>query len=87
MDMRFGMWNVKSMYRAGSLRAVAEEIYWWESQKEKDHCEDQDVDGWTILKWILVREIGWDGIDWIYLAQVRDQWRALVNALINLRVP
>jgi hypothetical protein len=29
--------------------------YWWESQKEKDHWEDQDVDGWTILKWILER--------------------------------
>jgi hypothetical protein len=27
--------------------------YWWESQK--DHWEDQDVDGWTILKWILER--------------------------------
>jgi hypothetical protein len=26
MDMRFGMWNVRSVYRAGSLRAVAEEI-------------------------------------------------------------
>jgi hypothetical protein len=26
MDMRFGAWNVRSMYRAGSLRAVAEEI-------------------------------------------------------------
>jgi hypothetical protein len=26
MDMRFGMWNVKSMYRTGSLRAVGEEI-------------------------------------------------------------
>jgi hypothetical protein len=29
--------------------------YWWESQKERDHLEDQDVDGWTILKWILER--------------------------------
>jgi hypothetical protein len=29
--------------------------YWWESQNERDHCEDQDVDGWTILKWILER--------------------------------
>jgi hypothetical protein len=29
--------------------------YWWESQKERDHWEDQDVDGWTILKWILKR--------------------------------
>jgi hypothetical protein len=24
--------------------------YWWESQKERDHMEDQDVGGWTILK-------------------------------------
>jgi hypothetical protein len=28
---------------------------WWESQKERDHCEDQDVGGWTILKWIWLR--------------------------------
>jgi hypothetical protein len=27
--------------------------YWWESQKERDHYEAQDVGGWTILKWIL----------------------------------
>jgi hypothetical protein len=27
--------------------------YWWESQKERAHWEDQDVGGWTILKWIL----------------------------------
>jgi hypothetical protein len=32
-------------------------------------------------------EIGWDGIDWIELAQDRDQWRALVNTVMNLRVP
>jgi hypothetical protein len=24
--------------------------YWWESQKERDHSEDEDVGGWTILK-------------------------------------
>jgi hypothetical protein len=29
--------------------------YWWESQKERNQWEDQDVDGWTILKWILER--------------------------------
>jgi hypothetical protein len=34
-----------------------------------------------------VREIGWGGIDWIDLARDRDQWRALVNTVINLRVP
>jgi hypothetical protein len=32
-------------------------------------------------------EIGWDGRDWIELAQDRDQWRALVNTATNLRVP
>jgi hypothetical protein len=34
-----------------------------------------------------LREIGWDGMDWIDLAYDRDQWRALVNTVINLRVP
>jgi hypothetical protein len=33
-----------------------------------------------------LREIGWDGRDWIHMAQDRDQWRALVNAVMNLRV-
>jgi hypothetical protein len=32
-------------------------------------------------------EIGWDGMDWIDLAQDRDQWRALVNMIMSLRVP
>jgi hypothetical protein len=34
-----------------------------------------------------LREMGRDGMDWIDLAQNRDQWRALVNAVMNLRVP
>jgi hypothetical protein len=34
-----------------------------------------------------VRDIGWDGVDWIDLAEDRDQWRALVNMVMNLRVP
>jgi hypothetical protein len=32
-------------------------------------------------------ETGWGGIDWIDLAQDRDNWRALVNTIMNLRVP
>jgi hypothetical protein len=36
---------------------------------------------------IDLREIEWDGMDWIDLAQDRDQWRALVNTVMNLRVP
>jgi hypothetical protein len=34
-----------------------------------------------------LRGIGWNGMDWIDLAQDRDQWRALVNTVMNLRVP
>jgi hypothetical protein len=34
-----------------------------------------------------LRELGWDGVDWTDMAQDRDQWRALVNMVLNLRVP
>jgi hypothetical protein len=34
-----------------------------------------------------LREIGWGGMDWIDLAEDRDQWRPLVNTVMNLRVP
>jgi hypothetical protein len=52
--------------------------YWWESQKEGDHWEDQGIGQWAILKWIFDR---WHGMYWIELAQDRNQWRALVNAV------
>jgi hypothetical protein len=60
--------------------------HWWESQMGRDHWGDQGVGGWTILK-IDLRGIGWDGMDWIALAQDRDQLRALVNTGMSLRVP
>jgi hypothetical protein len=34
-----------------------------------------------------LREVGWEGGDWIDLAQDRDGWRALVYTVMNLRVP
>jgi hypothetical protein len=34
-----------------------------------------------------LREVGWDGVDWIDMAEDRDQWRALVNTVLNFRVP
>jgi hypothetical protein len=57
--------------------------YWWESQRERDHYEDQDVGGWIILGWILERwdEVMWTGLVWLRIGT------ALVNSVLNLRVP
>jgi hypothetical protein len=42
---------------------------------------------WMDIIKIDLRETQWDGMDWIDLAQDRNQWRALVNTVMNLRVP
>jgi hypothetical protein len=43
--------------------------------------------GWVDNFKMGLREIGWGGIERIYLAQDRNQWRSIVNTLMNLRVP
>jgi hypothetical protein len=48
-----------------------------ESPKERDHSEDQGVDGRMGSEWILGRLAG--GVHWVRLAQDRDRWRAVVS--------
>jgi len=40
---------------------------------EQDLTKDLGVNGEIILEWILMRETGWEGVDWIHLTQNRDQ--------------
>jgi hypothetical protein len=42
---------------------------------------------WICYVKLDLLETGWGGVDWIGLAQDRDKWRALVSAVMNLRVP
>jgi hypothetical protein len=53
--------------------------------REGDHLGDPGLDGRIRLNWIVEKWVG--DMDWIELAQDRDRWQALVNAVMNLRVP
>jgi hypothetical protein len=57
---------------------------WWENPRQRDHLEDVGVDG-RILKLFFKMWDGWS-TNWIDLAQDRDRWPSVVNAVINSRV-
>jgi hypothetical protein len=64
----------------GEGRAV--HMVWWGSLRERDHCEDPDVDGRIILRWIFRK---WEGV-------VGTVWSGigigtLVSTVMNFRVP
>jgi hypothetical protein len=61
-------------------------LNWLGNLKGRDHLEDLNVDEKIILDWILWKT-GWEGVDWIHLAQDRDQWQALVNTIMDRRIP
>jgi hypothetical protein len=58
--------------------------FWWRNQRERNYLEDLGIDGRIILKLMFRKQD--EGMDWIGLAQDRDRWRAVVHAVINLRV-
>jgi hypothetical protein len=59
--------------------------FWWGNLREGDYFEYLGVDGRIILKWILDK---WDGdMNWLDLAQDRNRWRAVVNAVMKVVVP
>jgi len=59
---------------------------WWVNLRQRDHLGDTSVDGRIILRWIF-RKWNVEGMDCTELAHDRDKWWALVNAVMNLRVP
>jgi hypothetical protein len=60
-------------------------VFWGKNLREIEHLGDPGVDGRIILRWIF-RKRDW-GMDWIELAQDKNSLRALLNEVINLRVP
>jgi hypothetical protein len=71
------------MYKESERRRL-HKCSWWENPKERDHYEGLEVDG-IILKYIW-EKYDWC-VSWIHLAQVTEQWQALVNTVMNLRSP
>jgi hypothetical protein len=59
--------------------------FWPENLKGRDHLEDRHRCQVNII--MELWEIAWEGVDWIHLAQDRDQWRAVVNTIMNFLVP
>jgi len=71
------MWNV---WESREVQAG----FWWQDLRKRDHLEELGVEGKAILKWIFKK---WDGKAWTGLICLRLRDKALVNAVMNLRVP
>jgi len=59
--------------------------FWWGKLRVRAHFEDLGIDEKIILRWIFRK--WYVGMEWNELAQDSERWRALVNAVMNFRVP
>ena len=60
--------------------------FWCGELMMRDDLEELNVEGKVNLKWAF-QDVGWVSMDLISLAQNRDRWQALVNAVMNFRIP
>jgi hypothetical protein len=74
----------KNVLYSKAYRREAHRGFWWGNLREGGHLKDQEVNGRIILKWLFDKWGG--GVNWNDLAQDRNRWWALVNAVMNLRV-
>jgi hypothetical protein len=69
------------------MKKDAHKEFWWESLRKRDHLGDSGVGGRIILKW-LFRKKDWSEWAGLILLRIgRDKWRAVVNKVMNIRVP
>jgi hypothetical protein len=74
--------KLRKMRLAGDVARI------WEKRKpEGKRLLGKPRHRWVDNIKLHLGEIGWGGVDWIGLAQDRDKWRALVNAVMSLLVP
>ena len=68
------------------MRVEGDMGFWWGNVRERDHLEDPGI-GWEDNIKMDLQDVRGGVTDWLDLADDRDRWRALTNAVMNLRVP
>jgi hypothetical protein len=59
-------------------------VFWWRNLKKRDNLEGVVADGKGNNIKMDVKDIRWEGMDWISLAQRKNTWRAVVNTVMNV---
>jgi len=75
-----GSYNHGNQLRIAGMGKMKEYAKFWAEDIKRNHRHSWNYNIKTGL-----RELGYDSLDWIHLAQDRDQWRALMKTVMNLR--